>query len=181
MRCEVRATRYLGEQRLSSGSVCGAAVGILVRCSCCSCPLIRVAQRRKVTTVLNAGIALKLFTHSITVKDVAPTGLTLERRRGENQRGRFMKVNWPKVLPSLIVSLPSKPICPWIKTEPIFFFSNSHCPSFIFTKSNFAGLGHANLPLMEDVTVSQRVQSSVNLHRPQQYTVMFWHNTWVSW
>lgn len=108
--CSAVPARYLGNGRLSSGSVCGTVVGILVRRSRCRCPLICVAQRCKVTAVLNAGIPLKLLTHSVTVKDITLTGLTL-RDGEENERGRFMKVNWQRMLSSLTVNLLSKSIC----------------------------------------------------------------------
>lgn len=157
MRCEVRATRYLGERRLSSGGVCGAAVGILVRGSCCSCPLIRVAQRRKVTAVLNAGVALKLFTHSITVKDVALTGLTLDetaRRKTERQ------IYESQLAQSSSIPHPN-PFVPQSKLN-----KTSHWPPFVFTKMDFAALGHANFS--DGRCDSWRDGSSVNLNRPLQ-------------
>lgn len=118
--CSAVHAWYLGNRRLSSGSVCGTVVGILVRRSCGRCPLICVAQRCKVTAVLNAGIPLKLLTHSVTVKDITLTGLTL-RDGEENERGRFMKVNWQWMLSSLTVNLLSKSICHWTKSEQTAF------------------------------------------------------------
>lgn len=68
----------------------GTVVGVLVRSSCSGCPLICVAQRCEVTTVLNTEPPLKLLTHSVTVKDITLTRFALGNGE-ENERGRFMK------------------------------------------------------------------------------------------
>lgn len=62
-------------------------IGVLVRSSGGGCPLVCVAQRCVVTTVLNTGAPFKLLTHTVTVKNITLTRFTLgdgeknERRR----------------------------------------------------------------------------------------------------
>ncbi len=68
----------------------GTAVGVLVRSSSCGCPLVCVAQRCEVTTILNTGAPLKLLTHTVTVKNITLTRFTLGDGE-ENERGGFMK------------------------------------------------------------------------------------------
>lgn len=66
------------------------AVGVLVRSSGGGRPLVRVAQRCEVTTVLNAGAPFKLLTHAVTVENITLTGFTLGDGE-ENETGGFMK------------------------------------------------------------------------------------------
>lgn len=68
----------------------GAVAGVLVRGSGGGRPLVRVAQGREVTAVLNAGAALKLLAHTITIENITLTGFTLGDG-DENERGGFMK------------------------------------------------------------------------------------------
>lgn len=68
----------------------GTVVGVLVRSSGDGCPLVCVAQRCEVTTVLNAGAPLKLLTHAVSVKNITLTRFTL-RDGEENETGGFMK------------------------------------------------------------------------------------------
>lgn len=67
----------------------GTAVGVLVRSSGSGSPLVCVAQRCEVTTVLNTGSPLKVLTHTVTVKNITLTRFTLGD--GESKRGGFMK------------------------------------------------------------------------------------------
>lgn len=119
--CSAVHAWYLGNRRLSSGSVCGTVVGILVRRSRCGCPLICVAQRRKVTTVLNAGIPLKLLTHSVTVKDITLTGLTLREEEGRMREGDLWKSTGSECShPSLLTCYPSPFVTEPNLSKPLF-------------------------------------------------------------
>lgn len=82
-------TAYLGERWLPGGSMGGAVVGVLVRSGGGGCPLVGVAQRCEVATVLDARAPLKLLAHAVAVKCITLTGFTLGN--GENERGGFMK------------------------------------------------------------------------------------------
>lgn len=80
---------YLSQRWLPDGGVGGATDGVLVGGGYSGRPLIVVAQRGEVAAVLDAGGALKVLTHSITIKHVTLTRCTLgeHERKG---RGRFM-------------------------------------------------------------------------------------------
>ena len=68
----------------------GTVVGVLVRSSGSGCPLVRIAQRCEVTTILDTGASLKLLTNAVTIKNITLTGFTLGDGE-ENERGGFMK------------------------------------------------------------------------------------------
>lgn len=68
---------YLGKGWLPCGSDCRAAFGVLVGSRGTGSPLICVAQRCEVTTVLHTWSPLKFFTHAVAVKDITLTRFTL--------------------------------------------------------------------------------------------------------
>lgn len=102
----------------------GAALGVLVGGGCGGRPLIDVAQRGEVAAVLDAGGALELLTHSVTLKDVTLTRCTLGEDKSKG-RGRFMEnikaglLIWRRTrsLSSPTVPVHSKPVCEPTKPE----------------------------------------------------------------
>jgi len=133
---------YLGKGWFPCGTLGRTEVRVLVRCGGSGCPLICIAQRCEVTTVLNAGAPLKLLTHAVPIKNITLTRFTLGKRIREEDLWKNIKSGfliWQSTLSFPTDRPSSSSICQWTKNEQIyslFSLATSNVSHISSTKSD---------------------------------------------